>query len=79
MNIRYDAEVDAAYIAIGRPVRAGEATAQASDIQNPHGDGEIILDFDSEGHLIGIELLNASQLLRPEDLTRADVISEPRS
>lgn len=70
MDIRYDADVDAAYIAIGREVRDGEATNQLPDIRNPQGVGEIILDFDAEGHLIGIELLQASKLLREEDLYR---------
>ncbi|QNA91361.1 MULTISPECIES: DUF2283 domain-containing protein [unclassified Microbacterium] len=72
MTIRYDPEVDAAYIPIGRAVRAGEATAQVPEIRSPHGEGEIILDFDEAGHLIGIELLRASTLLRPEDLDTAE-------
>ncbi|MGM1017987.1 MAG: DUF2283 domain-containing protein [Actinomycetota bacterium] len=48
MDIRYDADVDAAYIAVGRDARDGEATDQLADIRNPHGVGEIILDFDAE-------------------------------
>jgi uncharacterized protein YuzE len=71
MNIRYDAEVDAAYVPIGRAVAPGEAAVQKSGIHPPQGDGEIILDFDAQGHLVGIELLQASTLLRPEDLERA--------
>ncbi|MCS3443269.1 DUF2283 domain-containing protein [Microbacterium phyllosphaerae] len=30
--------------------------------------GELILDFDRDGRLLGIEVLGASGLLRPEDL-----------
>lgn len=72
MTIRYDAEVDAAYISIGRLPLPGEATDQVPDIHGPRREGEIVLDFDSEGHLIGIEILQASRLLRPEDIRRAE-------
>lgn len=71
MSIRYDPEVDAAYITIGRDLLPGEAAAQVADIRDPRGEGEIILDFDSEGHLLGIEVLHASRLLRSEDLDKA--------
>jgi len=68
MKVRYDPEADAAYVAIGREPRRGESTSQVTEISNPLGRGEIILDFDSAGHLIGVEILSASELLRPEDL-----------
>ncbi|MFJ6532980.1 DUF2283 domain-containing protein [Microbacterium sp. NPDC091662] len=71
MSIRYDPEVDAAYITVGRDLGKGEAAAQVGDIRGPRGEGEIILDFDAEGHLVGIEVLHASRLLRAEDLDRA--------
>lgn len=71
MTIRYDPDVDAAYIPVGRDVRPGEASAQVAQIRNPRGEGEIILDFDDAGHLVGIELLQASRLLRAEDLNAA--------
>ncbi|WP_449408336.1 DUF2283 domain-containing protein [Microbacterium maritypicum] len=39
------------------------------------GDAEkIILDFDTEGHVIGMEILSASALLRPEALAEAERI-----
>lgn len=68
MNVRYDPQADAAYIPIGREPQDGEAVAQVGEIRNHLGKGEIILDFDAYGHLIGVEVLVASQLLRPEDL-----------
>ncbi|KJQ55609.1 hypothetical protein RS85_00472 [Microbacterium sp. SA39] len=74
MNIRYDPEVDAAYIAIGRAVAPGEAATQVHGIRSPRGEGEIILDFDAQGHVIGIELLGASSLLRSEDIERAETV-----
>ncbi|MCT1479382.1 DUF2283 domain-containing protein [Microbacterium sp. p3-SID336] len=76
MHVRYDPEVDAAYLTVGREVQAGEAVAQVSEIRNPHGVGEIILDFDADGHLVGVEVLQASKLLRSDDLDRAQRISD---
>ncbi|WP_419775745.1 DUF2283 domain-containing protein [Microbacterium oxydans] len=79
MHIRYDPEVDAAYLTVGREVQAGESVAQVPEIRNPHGVGEIILDFDADGHLLGVEILQASKLLRSDDLDRAKRISSEPS
>lgn len=68
MTLKFDPEADAAYLPIGRDLSPGESVFQVSEIRGPLGGGEITLDFDSEGRLIGIEVLGASKLLRPEDL-----------
>jgi len=62
MKIKYDPSVDAAYIQL-----------KAEDDRTPFGstyccdpkevEGQIHLDFDSDGRLIGIEVLQASQKL----------------
>lgn len=39
--------------------------------------GQIHLDFDDEGHLVGIEVLDASRLLRPETLNESHPIAAP--
>lgn len=70
MTITFDPEADAAYIPIGDGPGPGEAVRQIADISGPAG-GEIILDFDAEGRLLGIELLGATLLLRPEVLQAA--------
>lgn len=67
----YDPEADAAYIPIGPTPAPGEVEAQLHDLHNPQGDGEIILDFDKPGRLIGVEVLEAKTLLRPEVLAGA--------
>jgi len=59
MKITYDPEADALYIAL-RDVPA----ADAIDIE----DG-VSVDLDKDGHLIGIEILDARQRLTPEELT----------
>lgn len=57
MKVEYDKEADAAYIYIDE-IKAGEAkkTKQVDD--------NIIADFDDKGRLLGIEVLNASKILK---------------
>ena len=74
MRIRYDPQANAAYLPVGREPEAGESVEQVCDIADPHGFGEIILDFDAAGHLIGVEILGAWKLLRPEALADADIL-----
>ncbi|MCX4688723.1 DUF2283 domain-containing protein [Kitasatospora purpeofusca] len=59
----YDAEADAAKLYLVDEMRAGEATTQVV-VDVPEGVGEIVLDFDSAGKLLGVEVLGASHLLR---------------
>ena len=61
MNINYDFHVDAAYIELV-PVQAGDA-ARTYACDPAEVGGQIQLDFDDSGRLIGIEVLDASQLL----------------
>ncbi|OGW61636.1 MAG: DUF2283 domain-containing protein [Nitrospirae bacterium RBG_16_64_22] len=50
MRVRIDQQVDAVYLDLtGREIESSEEVA----------DG-IILDYDKEGHLVGIEILDAS-------------------
>ncbi|WP_396653527.1 DUF2283 domain-containing protein [Microbacterium sp. WCS2018Hpa-9] len=64
MNIRYDP-------------KPGESDRQIAEIAKPDGRGEIILDFDREGRLIGIEVLAAKTLLRPAALSEATLLEPP--
>lgn len=64
-DLRYDAEVDAAYVTIGESIRPGEAARQVPVALPDDLAGEVILDFDREGRLLGVEILGASALLRP--------------
>lgn len=61
MNITYDVETDAAYIKFVEDVDVARTVP---------GDGEadgVNLDFDDEGRLVGIEILEAKKRL-PQDL-----------
>ena len=58
MRISYDEEVDALYI------RLKETPYYQSD-EIKEG---LILDYDKEGNLLGVEILDASSYLLPEEL-----------
>jgi uncharacterized protein YuzE len=63
MKITYDRRVDAAYIYLGRPGSTSiEWTYECDPLQVK---GQINLDFDAEGRLVGIEVLDASKKLPP--------------
>lgn len=62
MRITYDKTVDAAYIYLVE-IEPGAAISQKHVILE---DGEVILDFDKDDFLLGIEVLGASCILKPE-------------
>jgi uncharacterized protein YuzE len=59
MKITYDPDVDALYIQL-REVPASDSV----DIEEC-----VTVDLDAKGHIIGIEVLDASERLTPEELT----------
>jgi uncharacterized protein YuzE len=65
MKLSYDSSVDAAYIQIAEEIGAG-GVAMTYPCDPLEVRGEINLDFDAEGRLIGIEVLDASKKLPPE-------------
>lgn len=62
MKIEYDKEVDAAYIYIDFPIKDNEAKRTIELNEN------IILDFNENNKLVGIEILEASKVLNKEVL-----------
>ncbi len=65
MKLEYDKEVDAAYIYLQYPIKEGEAKKTIGLNDN------IILDFNENDKLIGVEVLNASKTLSQEVLSEA--------
>ncbi|MCJ1697557.1 DUF2283 domain-containing protein [Rathayibacter caricis] len=63
MRITYDPTADAAYIMITDRIADGSAVQQLDSIATPGGLGEVILDFDADGRLLGVEILNARDVL----------------
>lgn len=67
MKFEYDKEIDAAYIFLEDSINDKEAakTIEAND--------NIILDFDKNGKLLGIEILSASKILNKKSLLGAEL------
>jgi uncharacterized protein YuzE len=57
----YDADANAAYIRFGT----------ASIVESEEASPGVILDFDAEGHIVGMELLRARDQLPPEYVAKA--------
>ena len=67
MKLEYDKEADAAYIYLKHPI--GEAEAKETVKVNEN----ITIDFDKDGKLIGVEILDASKLLSKKELLNAQL------
>jgi uncharacterized protein YuzE len=62
MRIEYDHEVDAAYVYFRSPEEPSEV-AETVPVDPTEIDGEINVDFDRDGRLVGIEIQTASRFL----------------
>ncbi|ADH92917.1 DUF2283 domain-containing protein [Arcanobacterium haemolyticum] len=71
MKMTYDREADAAYITFGNDIEPKESAQQVSLIETPNGQTQVTIDVDSEGYLLGIEVLSASLGLRDDVLNGA--------
>jgi uncharacterized protein YuzE len=69
MRLTYDAEADAAYLEL-------EDIAEGSAVENVvverPGLGDIVLDFDADGRLLGVEVIGATTLLPTTVLSAAE-------
>ncbi|KQQ20550.1 hypothetical protein ASF48_07915 [Rathayibacter sp. Leaf299] len=63
MRVTYDPTANAAYIMVADRIADGSAAQQLPSIATPGGLGEVILDFDEGGRLLGMEILNAREVL----------------
>ena len=66
MHVTYDAQADAAYVCLVPRTEPGESSEQELVEER-----DIVLDFDRDGRLLGVEVLHASRVLRPETLEDA--------
>ncbi len=72
MRMTYDRTADAAYVYLVPHVEpGGVARTYCCD---PSEAGQVSLDYNSEGQLVGIEILNARKLIPQEVLKGADEI-----
>lgn len=67
----FDAEADAAYFPFVAHIGNGEAV-ENTVIERP--DGAIVLDFDADGHLMGVEIVGAKALLRGSTISGLEQI-----
>lgn len=74
MRVTIDREVDAAYIYL-REILPGDV-CETVPLKGDGSIGSILLDFDHNDRLIGIEVLGASGVLPGEVLDSAEVISK---
>jgi len=72
MRITYDQTVDAAYIALVDEIADGAVTQQLHSLATPGELGEVTLDFDENGRLLGVEVLGATNVLPKEVLAVAE-------
>ncbi|MEV8638271.1 DUF2283 domain-containing protein [Streptosporangium sp. NPDC051023] len=70
MRIEYDRENDVAYIYLANEIAPGEARTQVL-VEAQEMPGEVILDLDDKGSLLGIEIIGASSVLPPEALAES--------
>jgi uncharacterized protein YuzE len=68
MRATYDPEADAAYVYLRDP-EARKGTVSSLPVRD--APGMIVLDFDTDGCLFGVEILDASKLLPAELLDTA--------
>jgi len=72
MRITFDSSEDAAYVYLAS---IGKGDSIKTYLCDPlEVDGQIHLDFDSSGRLIGIEVLEATRLLHKDLLEMAEII-----
>lgn len=67
MKFIYDSEVDVAYLMVVDEISDGEV----EETRRFEISSEINFDMDASGNILGIEILDASQSLRPEVIARA--------
>jgi uncharacterized protein YuzE len=65
----HDPDSDCAYFYVAPSIADGEAVEQV--VVEREGRGDIVLDFDSAGRLLGVEIVGALALLTAETLETA--------
>jgi len=67
MKIEYSQEVDALYVHFREVL-----VAKSKEIEEG-----VVIDLDEDGHMIGIEILDASKRLRPNELVNVSIENLP--
>ncbi|WP_409181803.1 DUF2283 domain-containing protein [Amycolatopsis sp. VS8301801F10] len=75
LKVTYDRQADAAYVYFVAPSDAGQKVASMYACDPVAVDGMINLDFDGNGRLLGVEVLDASSKLPQYLLDSAEQLS----
>jgi len=67
VKIKYDPQTDILRL------RFGDTPIEESDQVEPG----IIVDYDAEGHIVGVELLDASELIVKTNIAQSGTVSAP--
>ena len=52
-------------------IEDGSSMRQVGPIDIPGGDGQVVIDVDKDGHILGFEVLNADLALSPDVIAKA--------
>lgn len=66
MKFEYDRDADAAYLYLEYPLKDAQVKKTVSVTD------DIIVDFDEKGKMLGVEILNASKVLKKKSLIEAE-------
>ena len=61
MHVTFDPEANAAYVYLDRPDQDGRSIENV--VVERKGKGDVVLDFDSNGFLMGVGIIGAAELL----------------
>jgi uncharacterized protein YuzE len=74
MRLTHDSDADAAYLYLVEEIGRGElAKSRIADIAMENA--ALTVDFDADGRVLGIEVLDASRVLRRETIQAAEDIT----
>ncbi|MFD0888139.1 DUF2283 domain-containing protein [Streptosporangium algeriense] len=76
MRVEHDTDNDVAYVYLVEEIAPGEAKTQIL-VEHPALRGEVILDLDEYGRLLGVEVIGASAVLSPETLAESEEEGTP--
>ena len=75
MNITYDPDADAAYINIADNIAEGRVCRTVEVSFSPNDEHSYVnVDFNQDGNVLGIEILDASSHLDPQVIASAQLI-----
>ena len=66
MDVSYDASVDMAYITLTALPEGARRVVTSIAVDDNRLRADIVLDFNGEGHLVGLEIARARSQLPPE-------------